>query len=115
MCKAKADENLSFLSLQVAIMRKNTKITRLCIFHTWKNTIRYHTKNTIRGRIPYGFPDFWENFAHAQMAKTRHSFRPSVNARYAASSNTSLQSALHTPVYGTLSSLTEADPEICTA
>ena len=39
MSKTKADENSLPLSLQVAIMRKNTKITRLYIyFHMRKNT-----------------------------------------------------------------------------
>ena len=43
--KTKAQENLSSLSLQVAIMQKNTK------------------------KI-----DFLKNFVHVQMAETRHSF-----------------------------------------
>ena len=60
MRKTKADENLSSLSLQMAI--KYTKITWFCIILTRKNT-KIH-----------GFPDFWENFTHAQTAETRHSF-----------------------------------------
>ena len=38
MHKTKVDENSLSLSLQVAIMRKNTKITWLCIILTQKNT-----------------------------------------------------------------------------
>ena len=36
--KTKADENLLSLLLQVAITRKNTKITRLYVIHTRKKT-----------------------------------------------------------------------------
>ena len=38
MHKTKVDENLLSLSLQMAITRKNTEITRLCVIHTRKNT-----------------------------------------------------------------------------
>ena len=69
MCKTKADENSLSLSLQVAITRKNTKITWLCIFRMQKNI---------------KITDFWENFTPAQTAETRRSFCLSMNAGYEA-------------------------------
>ena len=51
MHKTKADENVSSLSLQVAIMRKNTKITRFCIIYANSEEYQNNMVYQISGKI----------------------------------------------------------------